>query len=576
MCLVMRSQSRHRFLQFIYLSLTLSPGCVADFDPEEDDEEDHAHYPADGGDDDDESSDDDDDNDNDEEEEQEALEEDEDKKEEHLAPVDSTSLPAIDLVSSAEDTEAFETDESTPTPPRPYRARMSIRPHTPPSPSVEALFSRFMAALALPSPPPSPLTSLSSPLSQIPLPPLPLPSPTVASPTYAEAPLGYKAAMIWLRAASPPTHHPSEIPSPPLSLPAPSSPLLLPTTDRRDDIPEADLPPRKRLCLTAPTPRYEVGESLVVAVARQPGLDVAIEIALTTVEGLSQRMTDLSTILARDTHEIYVRLEDAQESEARHAREAWSHFINYSKAVHAELQAYRAQTQLTSSLGRIQILEARETEPTRDPEPQDGPADADSSCIADAMAEHDAIRSKNGDDSHDSGTGVRRQVLVARECTYTDFLKYQQLNFKGNALTWWNSYVKTVGHEVAYAMTWKTLKKMMADKYCLRGEIKKLEIELWNLKVKGTDVLSYNQCFQELALMCGRMFPEELNEVEKYVDGLLDMIQGSVIASKPKKMQDAIEFATELMDQKIRTLVERQAENKRNFDDTSKNNQNHQ
>ncbi|GKA10222.1 hypothetical protein Tco_0689655 [Tanacetum coccineum] len=46
----------------------------------------------------------------------------------------------------------------------------------------------------------------------------------------------------------------------------------------------------------------------------------------------------------------------------------------------------------------------------------------------------------------------------------------------GNALTWWNSHVKTVSHEVAYGMTWKTLKKMMTDKYCPRGEIKKLEI----------------------------------------------------------------------------------------------------
>ncbi|GJX46860.1 hypothetical protein Tco_0272050 [Tanacetum coccineum] len=64
------------------------------------------------------------------------------------------------------------------------------------------------------------------------------------------------------------------------------------------------------------------------------------------------------------------------------------------------------------------------------------------------------------------------------------------------------------------------------------------------------------------------------DEVEKYVGGLPDMIQGSVMVSKPKKMQNAIEFGTELMDQKIRTLAERQAENKRKFEDTSRNNQN--
>ncbi|GKB93501.1 putative reverse transcriptase domain-containing protein, partial [Tanacetum coccineum] len=67
----------------------------------------------------------------------------------------------------------------------------------------------------------------------------------------------------------------------------------------------------------------------------------------------------------------------------------------------------------------------------------------------------------------------------------------------------------------AYAMPWKTLKKMITDKYCPRGEIKKLETKMWNLKVKGTDVMSYNQRFQELVLMCDRMFLEESDVVEK-------------------------------------------------------------
>ncbi|GKF27666.1 reverse transcriptase domain-containing protein, partial [Tanacetum coccineum] len=72
----------------------------------------------------------------------------------------------------------------------------------------------------------------------------------------------------------------------------------------------------------------------------------------------------------------------------------------------------------------------------------------------------------------------------------------------------WNSHKKAVTQDVAYAMDWKALKKMMMVKYCPRGEIKKLEIEIWNLKVKGTDITSYTLRFQELALMCGRMFPE--------------------------------------------------------------------
>ncbi|GKD48063.1 reverse transcriptase domain-containing protein, partial [Tanacetum coccineum] len=77
-----------------------------------------------------------------------------------------------------------------------------------------------------------------------------------------------------------------------------------------------------------------------------------------------------------------------------------------------------------------------------------------------------------------------------------------------------------------------------------RGEIKKLKVEMWNLKVKGTDVS---------------------DKIEKDVGGL-PMIHRSVMAYKPKTMQDAIKFATELMDTKISTFAERQADNKRKLD----------
>ncbi|GKA62554.1 putative reverse transcriptase domain-containing protein [Tanacetum coccineum] len=132
-----------------------------------------------------------------------------------------------------------------------------------------------------------------------------------------------------------------------------------------------------------------------------------------------------------------------------------------------------------------------------------------------ALAAHDANRSMNGDENHVSGTIVRRTERVARECTYPDFMKCQPLNFKGTKgfveLIQW-----TVSHDVAYAMTWTDLKKKMTDKYCSRVEIKKLEAELWTLNVKGTDVIGYNQRFQELALPCVRMFPKESDKIERH------------------------------------------------------------
>nr|GFC73604.1 hypothetical protein [Tanacetum cinerariifolium] len=93
---------------------------------------------------------------------------------------------------------------------------------------------------------------------------------------------------------------------------------------------------------------------------------------------------------------------------------------------------------------------------------------------------------------------------------------------------------------------------------------------------KGTDLASYTQCFQELALLCGRMFFEESDKIENFIGGLPDMIYGSVVASKPKIMQEAVEIATELMDNKIHTFSERETANKRKFENTSRNAQNQQ
>ncbi|GKC56324.1 putative reverse transcriptase domain-containing protein, partial [Tanacetum coccineum] len=122
----------------------------------------------------------------------------------------------------------------------------------------------------------------------------------------------------------------------------------------------------------------------------------------------------------------------------------------------------------------------------------------------------------------------------------------------------------------------KALKKIMTVKYYPRAEIKKLEIELWNLKVKGTDVATYTLRFQELALMCVRMFHEESDEVEKYIGGLLDMIRGNVMSYQPKTMEKAIEFANDQMDQKVLTIAKRQAEQKRKLEFNAGNNQGHQ
>ncbi|GJY30967.1 putative reverse transcriptase domain-containing protein [Tanacetum coccineum] len=176
-----------------------------------------------------------------------------------------------------------------------------------------------------------------------------------------------------------------------------------------------------------------------------------------------------------------------------------------------------------------------------------------------ALAARDATR--NGVDSHTSGTGVRGSERVARECTYQDFMKCKPLYFKGTEgvveLTQWFERMETV---------------FRISNCSMENQIKFSTCTL----LAGTDVVKYNQRFQELALLCVRMFPEESDKIERYVGGLPDMIHGNIVASKPKTMQEAIEMATELMDKRVSTIAERQAENKRKFENTSRNNQNQQ
>ncbi|GJU45376.1 putative reverse transcriptase domain-containing protein [Tanacetum coccineum] len=99
-------------------------------------------------------------------------------------------------------------------------------------------------------------------------------------------------------------------------------------------------------------------------------------------------------------------------------------------------------------------------------------------------------------------------VFRISNCTVENQVKFSTCTLMGIALTWWNSHVRTVTNDVAYAMTWTDLKKKMTlniRPIDLGIKSNKIEAEMWNLKVKGTDVVAYNQRFQDLALLCDRM-----------------------------------------------------------------------
>ncbi|GKC06350.1 putative reverse transcriptase domain-containing protein [Tanacetum coccineum] len=198
-----------------------------------------------------------------------------------------------------------------------------------------------------------------------------------------------------------------------------------------------------------------------------------------------------------------------------------------------------------------------------------------------AMIDQDLVRnSTNGDGSH-SMVGltwwIKKMESVFNISGYAieNQVKFATCTLLGATLTWWNGQIRTLGPE-AYAMTWEVLKKKMTDKYCPQGEIKKLEIELWNLKVKGNDVPAYTERFQELTLICTKFVANKTEKVDKYISGLPDNIYGNVKSARPKTLDETIELANDLMDQKLRNYAERQSDNKRKVDDSSRNNHGHQ
>nr|GEU56823.1 putative reverse transcriptase domain-containing protein [Tanacetum cinerariifolium] len=482
----------------------LSVGYVADYSLEKDLKEDHADYSTDAGNGNDESF--DDEADDDDKDEEASEDEDDDEEEEvHLASADSYAVPVVDPVPSAGDIEAFETNESAPTPPSPRSLQIVI-------PLFQTRLRRARKTVR--------------PQTHIPFP--------------SEAEDETVKAM-------------HEIAS---------------TTLERVN---------QRVTELANTVRQDT-DAFYVRFKNAHDDQAFMRARVNTLFRDRPYHRHTAMLLGR---------------EATYARRAWAGSKDMSATIEAHVRTLEAQvttlmaqtsslqTQLTTSLGRIQTLEAR------DPEHQDEPAkgflfyffaiivwhakyyriimyviefimnecrfiyvivdftsvvyftvenatkeknhqnnnhhymnDAQIKAliargVANELAERDVDISMNGNDNYDSRDNGRRRMPVARECTYTNFLKCQPLNFKGTegviGLTQW-----IVKHDVAYARRWKTLKKMMTDKYA-QG----MSSKSWKLK-------------------CGtyRMFPEESDEVKKYVDGLPNMIHGSVKASKPKIMQE--------------------------------------
>ncbi|GJV73003.1 putative reverse transcriptase domain-containing protein [Tanacetum coccineum] len=464
-----------------------------DEDPKEDPKEDHTDDLSDGEDDDDKPSDDGDDDDDTDDEDEEPTEDEED--EEHIALADSSAVPVVDHIPSAEDTEAFETDESAPTPRSPQtripfsqtricKTRKTVRLEPPMSASIEA---RIVEHATAPIPP--------------------------TSSAYDQAPLGHRETMISMRY----------------------------------DIPEEDMPPRRRFVLTAPPPGCDVAKSYAAAAARPPRGQYDFVDTVKVGQGLIRSPGHDARTIARAADRVedvgYVR--DLQASEYRmmtsieevNLRVSYQaqidvvrgHRTAYKTELHEVCQAYlSSEARNRALLARLETLETHMSRMEIMPITRQGANDTMTPESIQAMIDWAIQRNSThtqDDASQSSGGGLRRPVQPACVYSYIDFMKCQPLNFKG-----------TEG-------------------------------------VRGNDVAAYTQRFQELALMCTKFLVDETEKVDKYISGLPDNIHGNVMSARPKTLDDAIELANDLMDQKLRTYAERHNDNKRKADDSSRNNQ---
>ncbi|GJU16631.1 hypothetical protein Tco_1144597 [Tanacetum coccineum] len=292
----------------------------------------------------------------------------------------------------------------------------------------------------------------------------------------------------------------------------------------------------------------------------------------TTLEGVNQRVIELATTVDQEDEIIYSQLDDARydrallrarvnrldsdrpfhrrtalliEEEARLSRAAWA------RSMDACDQRQLVETlKIVKSLKAQMILELQRTAGTCKDPAEPGATEWRPVAVLRLVDDVKNGTKRKAHKANEVKTRVQTPPPVADPTTTTSVNGAPQLQasmIDEGCTACWQIVLRP---EMATMNLAHTREQEGAQKECGRldqwtdvtndvagKEIKKIEAEMWNLKVQGTDVVAYNQPFQELALLCDRMFPEETDKIERYVGGMPDLIYSSVVASKPKTMR---------------------------------------
>ncbi|GJR10983.1 reverse transcriptase domain-containing protein [Tanacetum coccineum] len=220
-----------------------------------------------------------------------------------------------------------------------------------------------------------------------------------------------------------------------------------------------------------------------------------------------------------------------------------------------------------------------------------------------------ALEAQAANMANTDNTTRPKEALVARQCSYKEFMSCQPINFKGTegaiglirwfertelvfscsnctednkvkfatgtltkeALSWWNSFAQPIGIEEAYKITWVEFMKLLIKKYCPRTEVQKMEDEFYHLIVKGNDLNTYVRRFYKLATLCPTMVPDSEKMIEVFID---PKVNGS--GNKAHSVQVSSDHKRKFDDRRTFNNNNYRNDNNNNYRNTNNRYNNHQ
>nr|GEY14006.1 reverse transcriptase domain-containing protein [Tanacetum cinerariifolium] len=344
------------------------------------------------------------------------------------------------------------------------------------------------------------------------------------------------------------------IPPPPAPIAPPPSSVLSPQFDPQVFfLPEEILPPQKQAhklpleCIEEMEDKIRgLGNGRVIIQRDFDRLETEIEEARTQIVGLQKKQMGHDDEVVLDHVRISTLEMIIEDIEVRHRSDIRSLLEAICELKNNKMAPKRTSTSAAPSMTQAVIRK----------------------LVADSVATALEAQAANMENADNINRNTKpREALVAKKCSYKEFMSCQPFNFKGTEgavglIRWFERTESVFSH----------------SNYTKDCKVKKMEDELYSLTVKGNDIKTYVRRFQELAVLCPTMVLNSEKMMEVFIGGFPRSIEGNVTASKLQTLEEAITITQRLMDQVIKhNSVEGTNDHKRKFDDRRiYNNKNYQ